>query len=239
MPRNARKTAAAPLLDPRVYGYCRVSTARQADDGESLDVQTRQIAGYAMLHDLAVTETFVERGVSGSKPISERPEGARLLAVLRPGDIAITPKLDRMFRGALDAREILRKLKARGVSPHMIALGGDVTGNGISKLDFTILSALSAVAEADRERIADVKRDQRECGQYLGGVVPFGFQVGDDGGLVPVAEQQAPIAVMRQLRGEGRSLRAIAQEITASGVPISHMGVRNVLATEPAEEIIP
>jgi DNA invertase Pin-like site-specific DNA recombinase len=45
-----------------------------------------------------------------------------------------------------------------------------VTGNGISKLVFTILSAV-AEAERDRtrERIAKVKRDQRQRGRYLGG----------------------------------------------------------------------
>ena len=48
----------------------------------------------------------------------------------------------------------------RGVSLHMIDLGGDVTGDGISKLVFTILSAV-AEAERDRirERIWDIKDD--------------------------------------------------------------------------------
>jgi DNA invertase Pin-like site-specific DNA recombinase len=46
---------------------------------------------------------FVELGVSGSKPLGERPEGARLLAALKAGDVVITPKLDRMFRSALNA----------------------------------------------------------------------------------------------------------------------------------------
>ena len=52
----------------------------------------------------------------------------------------ITAKLDRMFRSALDALDVLGGLQKRGVSLHMIDLGGDVTGNGISKLVFTILS---------------------------------------------------------------------------------------------------
>jgi putative DNA-invertase from lambdoid prophage Rac len=30
-----------------VFGYCRVSTVRQVDEGESLDVQQRQLQGYA------------------------------------------------------------------------------------------------------------------------------------------------------------------------------------------------
>ena len=54
-----------------VYAYARVSTAAQADEGESLDVQRRQIEGYAMQHDLRVEKHFVERGVSGSLPLAD------------------------------------------------------------------------------------------------------------------------------------------------------------------------
>src|SRR5690242_7853983 len=79
-----------------VYGYARVSTDRQADDGESLGTQQRIIEGYAMMNALTLASILVERGVSGSKPLGERPEGARLLAVLKGEDVVITPKLDRM-----------------------------------------------------------------------------------------------------------------------------------------------
>jgi putative DNA-invertase from lambdoid prophage Rac len=57
----------------QVYGYARVSTVQQANDGESLDVQQRVIAGYAQMHGLVVNKVFVERGVSGSRPLRERP----------------------------------------------------------------------------------------------------------------------------------------------------------------------
>jgi putative DNA-invertase from lambdoid prophage Rac len=67
-----------------VYGYVRVSTERQADDGESLGTQQRVIEGYAMMQGLPLDTLVVERGVSGSKPLGERHEGARLLAQLRP-----------------------------------------------------------------------------------------------------------------------------------------------------------
>src|SRR5215210_6860024 len=152
-----------------VYAYTRVSTGRQADEGESLGAQQRRVDGYAQMNDLRVDRHFVERGVSGSVPLAERPQGGALLDLVKPGDVIITPKLDRCFRSALDALDVLQKLKERGVSLHMIDLGGDVTGNGISKLLFTILSAV-AEAERDRirERITDVKRDQRQRGRYLG-----------------------------------------------------------------------
>src|SRR5271163_3947523 len=167
-----------------VYGYTRVSTDRQAQEGESLGAQQRTIEGYAMMLGLQVAEVFVERGVSGSTPLGKRPKGGKLLEALKAGDVLITPKLDRMFRSARDALDVLDSLKGQGVSLHMIDLGGDVTGNGISKLVFTILSAV-AEAERDRirERIRDVKADQRKRRRYLGGIVPFGWQVTEDGAL--------------------------------------------------------
>src|SRR5215471_6051688 len=197
-----------------VYGYVRVSTDRQADDGESLGTQKRIIEGYAMMNGLALDSIFVERGVSGSKPLGERPDGARLLAVLNARDAVITAKLDRMFRSALNALDVLGRLKERDVALHIIDLGGDVTGNGISKLVFTILSAV-AEAERDRirERIRDVKADQRTRGRYLGGIVPFGWRIGAGGNLIEVPDQQRAIQRIIELRRAGLSLRSISTAI--------------------------
>jgi hypothetical protein len=41
--------------------------------------------------------------VSGSVPATERPAGGPLFARLMKGDVVIAPKLDRLFRSALDA----------------------------------------------------------------------------------------------------------------------------------------
>jgi putative DNA-invertase from lambdoid prophage Rac len=211
------------------YGYARVSTVKQVDEGESLEVQQRTISGYALMHGMTVDQTFIERGVSGSKPLADRPQGAALLAAIMPGDVVITPKLDRMFRSALDALDVLGKLKERGIALHMIDLGGDVTSNGVSKLVFTILSAV-AEAERDRtrERVAEVKRDQRTRGHYLGGKPPFGYRVAD-GALVPDPAQQAAIARMRTMRAAGAPLRTIADALANEGVPVSFRGVKNIL----------
>jgi DNA invertase Pin-like site-specific DNA recombinase len=196
------------------YGYSRVSTAKQVDEGQSIDVQARTIAGYAMMIGLEIDKNFVEGGVSGSVPLVHRPQGKALLATLQVGDVVITAKLDRMFRSALDALGVLADLKERGISLHMVDLGGDVTTNGISKLVFTILSAV-AEAERDRirERISTVKADQKARGCFLGGIAPYGYRTVENevgkNELVPIPEQQEIIVRIRAARAEGKSLRAI------------------------------
>ena len=212
------------------YGYCRVSTLRQASEGDSLDVQRRQIEGYAIMHGLALDEIVVEEGVSGSTPVNERPAGGALFAKLQKGDIIVAPKLDRLFRSALDALQVVGELKARGVSLHLLDLGGDISGNGLSRLFLTIAAAF-AEAERDRlrERIGQAKADQKARGLFLGGKPPFGFRVGEGGELVPSPEEQEAIGEIIAMRAQGKALRAIRDAVRAKGLSISHEGVAGVL----------
>jgi putative DNA-invertase from lambdoid prophage Rac len=194
----------------KVFGYCRVSTAEQANSGLSLETQQQQITGYAMMKGWAIAEFFVEAGVSGSVPLADRPEGQRMLAVLQAGDVIITAKLDRAFRSAADALGTLEQLKDDKIGLHMIDLGGDVTGNGISKLVFTILSAV-AENERDRirERVRDAKRHRASQQLYNGGKRPFGYDI-VKGELKPNLNEQAALERGRLMKLKEASYRAIA-----------------------------
>ncbi len=214
-----------------IYAYLRVSTARQASEGESLEVQRRQIEGYAAMHGWTLGRVFIEEGVSGAKPLADRPEGAALLATLKAGDTLVASKLDRVFRSALDALQMTDELRRRGVALHLIDLGGDVSGNGLSKLFLTIAAAF-AEAERDRirERVQLTKADQKGRGRFLGGRRPFGYVVGDNGELVVDAAEQKAILKAKRLRKQGRSLRAIADALKQDGHQISHEGVARLVA---------
>jgi putative DNA-invertase from lambdoid prophage Rac len=95
-----------------VYGYCRVSTESQAEEGVRLDEQQRRIEGRALEMAWQVDEIFVESGVFGSTPFAKRPEGGRLYRLLHAGDIVIAAKLDRVFRSAGDAQDVIRDFSA-------------------------------------------------------------------------------------------------------------------------------
>ena len=221
-----------------VYGYVRVSTLQQAHEGESLGQQQRQIDGYCLMHGLTLEAMFIERGVSGSKPLGERPEGRRLLKGLQRGDVVIAAKLDRVFRSALDALQMTEAFKQDEISLHLIDLGGDIAGHGLAKLFLTI-SAAFAEAERDRirERIITIKADQRLRGRHLGGSRPFGYEVDQGGGLLPLASEQAAIRHMAELRRQGLSLRAIAEAVEREhGHRLSHVAVKRVLRDASRED---
>jgi len=195
-----------------IYGYVRVSTLQQANEGESLDTQLKQIQSYSDLKGFGIPpENFItERGVSGSLEFERRPEGGRLFNQLVSGDVLIFSKLDRAFRNTRNALNTLHELKQRGVSVHFIDLGGDVTNDGIGSVIFTILSAF---ATFERERIAtrirEVKQVQKAEGKFLGGFTRFGYRVVDEK-LVKDLRQQEIIMEMKDMRRRGMSLRRIS-----------------------------
>ena len=216
-----------------VYGYTRVSLNIQVDNGESLGVQERQISGYAQMNGWEVKQTFVEKGVSGSIPLGNRPAGKELLNSLESGDVIIASKLDRAFRSALDALQVVALLKEKNVDLHLIDLGGSVS-NGHSKMFLTIAASF-AEAERDRirERILDTKKDQRERKRFLGGKIPFGYEVSEDGFLVEKEEEQQAIEVITELRHKKVALRKISDHLkTNLGITLSHVGVQRVLEVQ-------
>jgi DNA invertase Pin-like site-specific DNA recombinase len=146
-----------PAAAPRCYGYCRVSTQEQANDGVSLDEQQRRIQGRALELGFELTRVFVEQGISGSTPLGRRPQGAKLLAAVRPSDTIIAAKLDRMFRIAVDALTTIEDLKRHNIRLVLLDVG-DVSGNGVSQL---VLTVLAAVAQFERERISELVKDSK------------------------------------------------------------------------------
>lgn len=182
-----------------------------------------------MMRSLSLDRVFVERAVSGSKPLPKRPEGRLLLDALRPDDILLCPKLDRMFRSASDALEGSERFRKQGVSLHLLDLGGDITGNGIGRMFFALTAAF-AEFERDHiaERITDVKENERRKRRFLGGARPFGYRVGVDGGLVEDAEEMRVIEKARRWKEDGLSLRKITGLVRAEGCQVSHVTLGRV-----------
>ena len=219
------------------YGYIRVSTLSQAREGESLEAQRRQVVAYALSKGLELTQNniFVEAGVSGGIDFQEHPEGSRLLECVQAGDMIVFPKLDRAFRNTRNSLNVLHLLRERQVSAHFIDLGGDVTGNGIGAIVFTILSAF---ASFERERIGtrirEVKQLKKSQGKFVGGRRAFGYSI-VDGIKVPRDDEQRVIVEMIALRNKGKSYRAIEKWLAEEkAIKLSFVTVKGVLGAAAA-----
>ena len=215
-----------------IFGYVRVSTVTQAREGESLEAQRRQVTSYASSKglELPLENVFIEAGVSGSIEFQDRPEGAKLFSQMVSGDMVIFPKLDRAFRNTRNALNVLHELKGRGISVHFIDLGGDVTGNGVGAIVFTILSAF---ATFERERIAtrirEVKQMRKAQGKFTGGRRAFGYDV-IDGVKVPREDEQVIIQEMAKMKADGCGYRDIAAWMAKTQErKMTFMGVKRTL----------
>jgi len=90
-----------------IYGYARVSTAAQ---DESCQVAQLKAAGCEKVSREKITGTT-----------ADRPQLAKLIKALAPGDVVITPAVDRLSRNATDLRVIARDIQSAGAGLRSIA----------------------------------------------------------------------------------------------------------------------
>lgn len=212
----------------KAFGYVRVSSDRQATEGDSLEAQRRAIELVCELEGFDLIEVFADPAISGGIAFARRPDGARLLAAAEPGSIIVGVKLDRVFRDAHDATGTLKALRRKGIGLYLRDLGGDVTASNVSALVFGLLSN---VAEFERSRIAErvteVKKTQRAMGRFLGGDVPLGFKVESDpaSGKKVITPDVTVQTEARKLKAQGYSARLAAGHLVALGHKATHKSV--------------
>ena len=107
-----------------VYGYARVSTKAQAKDGNSLDVQRKELQASG-------AEVIFEDVFTGTK--LDRPEFEKLRKKIIPGDMIIVTKLDRLSRSVSQASGLITELIDAGVSVNVLNLGV-LSGDSVNTL---------------------------------------------------------------------------------------------------------
>lgn len=209
--------------------YLRVSTKRQGESGLGLDAQRAAVAAYLNGGAWTLAAEMVE--VESGK-LNARPQLEKALAACRlTGATLVVAKLDRLSRDA----HFLLGLQNADVQFHVVDMP--------HANKFTI-GVMALVAQQEREAIstrtkaalAAAKARGAKLGGYRGGPVP-------DAAVAAVAcrakadtfaARVQPLA--RELQAEGKSLGAIAAELTRRGVRTARGGrwtaqaVKNLLA---------
>src|SRR3954467_2063325 len=139
-----------PISMP-IYGYARVST-----DGQTLDAQVAQLKA-------AGAEKIFREKVSGAR--ADRPELARLLRSLAPGDSVLVTRLDRLARSTRDLLNTLAAVAEKKAGFRSIKDAWADTTTPHRRLMLTVLGGL---AEFERELIRARTGEGRERAKKRG-----------------------------------------------------------------------
>lgn len=199
----------------KVYAYTRVSTGKQVD-GYGLEAQREAILAYAAANGLEVERWFIDEGQSGAK--LERPALEELLAADGHARAVIVAKSDRLSRDMTQYYYLRFVLKRKGLD--IISVAEDYSAAGA--IGPVIEAMISSFAEFERGRIRDRTMAGRllkaKSGGFVGGKVPFGYQLDRRGDLAIAKDDAKKVKLIFQMRDEGYGFSDIA---LAVGMPRS------------------
>ncbi len=152
----------------RILAYVRASTSKQV---ASPDVQKGLITEYATRLGLTIDGFYVDPATTSKFDLFDRPAGNRLLVDLRPGDVLIVAKLDRLSRSYLEFATTLNTLEKRQITLHVVDMPGGVFDptNPISMLLIQILVSFAnfertMIKTRTREALHAIKeRGEKYC----------------------------------------------------------------------------
>src|SRR5271167_398827 len=119
-----------------IYGYARVSTAAQDETG-----QVRQLKA-------AGCEKVFREKITGTT--ADRPQLTKLMKALAPGDVVITPAVDRLSRDTTDLLVIARDMQRAGAGIRPLA---EPFLDTTSDFTETIFAILGVAEKLERRRI--------------------------------------------------------------------------------------
>lgn len=219
---------AAKGFDNKAVLYIRVSTEEQSREGVSIDAQRDRLISYCRDKHLDIVEIIVDEGVSGGKYLSQRPGGQRLIELVTTKKVrhVVSAKLDRLFRNSADALWTIEGWDNDGISTHLL----DVNGMGLdtsSPMGKLILTMMAGFAQLERSLVRErtktaMQHKKATKRKYCREV--YGYDVTEDGDMVENSEEKATVALIRQLRSAGKSLRAIASRLTELGIKTKRGG---------------
>ena len=206
-----------------LIGYIRVSSRRQADDGLSLDAQREKLEAYCQLHEHDLVRIEQDAAKSGGK--LERPGLQRALSALEAGSAEgiITAKLDRLTRSVSDLGRLLESHFGDDAPYALICVIDQMdTSSANGRLAANILMSVAQwEREVAAERTATIREIKRENGEYVGGAVPFGYEIEVVDGvkmLAPCQREREAIDAAKKLRQiMSATLHEIAEALNQQG----------------------
>lgn len=159
----------------KAAAYIRVSTDRQASEGESLEMQVARAREVCAAHGWELVEVFQDV-LSGKK--DARPALARFEKAMKAGkfEIAICYKVDRLGRTRRKLHELLEWIQQHDV--RLVSMTQQIdTATATGRMMLAILVDF-AVFEVEQlsERISDTMLHMAKQGHPVSGMAPYGYR---------------------------------------------------------------
>lgn len=214
-----KKTPKTKHNSGKVVGYIRVSSQGQVADGESLERQEEKIRAYCSLKGISDVEIIADKGISGFK--SSRPGFQRLISMCaaKEASLIIVNDLSRLSRSVRDTLAFVEDVVNRhGVE--FVSLQNDIdTTSPMGKAFLAISAVFNQLARDEVSmKVKNMWAHKRSKSEKTGGTIPFGYSLVDSKRLVPLADEQATVKHIHDLRASGYSLRDIVANLHDRGI---------------------
>lgn len=206
------------------YGYIRVSTIMQVNDGFSLDAQESKISTEANKHNLFLKSLYIDRGLSGGS-MDKRLALKSMRAVINKDDWIIIASISRLARNTKELLELVEEIEKKGAHLLIIDLNLDITSPS-GKLILTMMAGQAQFErELTSERVKGVLDHLRKTGN-LRTKPNFGWKLNPDrspGAALHIRDEkeQRIIERIRYYRGlhKDMGITAFTRFINNVGVP--------------------
>lgn len=217
----------------KAISYCRISVF--SEDGISLEMQQSRVAAWCTANGHTQEAVFVETMSAGKA--ANRPELQKAIALAcKVKGVLVVYSLSRLARNVSDALFIADRLNKAGAALASLSEQLD-TQTPIGKVLFVLLSSISEFEKSQIvSRTISAMAHLRRANRRISSRLPLGYDLASDGEtLVPNAAEQETLSRIIAWRSAGKSMNAIARDLTATGVPTkmggrwSSSGIRSIL----------
>ncbi len=196
--------------------YIRVSTERQAVEGESLDEEEERLRRFCRVRNWRVIKVYREEGKSAKD--TNRPAFKELLRGVENGliDTLVVKKLDRLSRSIVDFEKIYNFLQNHHVDLVSLHENFDTT----TAIGRAVVRIVMVFAQLEREQTAertlDVMEHRAREGLWNGGYPPLGYDL-KDGKLIVNPEEARVVKLIFEKYLEFASYTRVAKWLNEHG----------------------
>lgn len=208
--------------------YCRVSSAVQAKEGDSIPAQLEALNKYASEQNYQIIGTFVDDGISGTK--YDRDEFQKMLDLVEDGkvDIILVTKMDRLHRSLRNFLNMQDVLDRNGCHWKAIWEPSYDTTTPQGRMIINMMMNLAQFeAEQTGQRVRQVQEHKLRQREVISGTTPHGYSIVDKH-LVP-NEDADDVRRAFDIYDRTGNLSKTAEAMAGTNLPTTVTGMKRML----------